>query len=207
MSSVAAQTVPSPSGVGLTPGPSDPKNVLLALANRLLAVIKRGDSVLLTVSIFVIGVILVKVFCDHSNINDRVFKPHNWFPVHNKTLKKVLQSGRGKSYALHDRKLSGDKVETMDECDQKNKKEVTPKTKKKSETFYVMSLWAVAHVLFYAILGFTVPRLWPAFIGTSFAWEIIEMQVSDCHCMLDPIWNMVGMTLGMGLHKLVYKSF
>jgi hypothetical protein len=196
MSSVAAQAVQSVL-------PSDPKNILRVMLDRLLAAIKRGDSVILTVALVASCFILIKVFCDHSSVNERFFRPHNFFPIHNKNIARVMRYVRGDNYGLHQRKLGGDSQGVR----HKKSKAEKPVKPSRPEKYHLMTAWSVSHVLFYALLGFVAPRLWPALVCTSITWEIIEFSVSDCHDVMDLVCNSVGMGIGMGLHKLVYKSF
>jgi hypothetical protein len=99
-----------------------------------------------------------------------------------KGMKSFINVGRGSNYYL-------------------NNKYATIPTK------CLLTGWALAHIILYAIIGFNLPDMfWESlFIGILF--EIIECTAYKAHDVLDVLWNTLGFFIGYLLNKIYNKAF
>lgn len=64
----------------------------------------------------------------------------------------------------------------------------------------LMTWWSVMHVAFHALLGWLTPDAFWLILAIGIGFELYEWLRFDCHDMLDPIWNLIGLLIGRCLY-------
>jgi len=74
-------------------------------------------------------------------------------------------------------------------------------------TIYSLNLWSLSHLILYILLGYFAPNLWYISLTMSVVWESIEFLLEDYTYIkfksLDYIINLIGLIIGLLIHKVV----
>jgi hypothetical protein len=81
----------------------------------------------------------------------------------------------------------------------------------KKEIFYKCNSWCIVHFIHYIVLAFFAPSYWWLLIIIGFLFEIFEWFLSiltihiDYKIIADTLTNALGVFVGLGLRKIIYK--
>ena len=70
----------------------------------------------------------------------------------------------------------------------------------------VLSGWGVGHIFMYALITVFVPRYWKKLFLIGLLWELMEYPFGVAYA-LDPVYNGVGIAIGLGIRGLLNLCF
>lgn len=156
----------------------------------------QKNSILFATIIYGIGGLLVKVFCEYTKVHEKYLSKVQLIELkkHNKCYE-FFEFCRGNNYNLQHSDMNGNVKETETNTDSSS----SPS----SSSYHLITGWNASHVLLYGILGFVAPDLWWLYFVVSIYWELFEVK-SECHDMMDLIWNSLGLLSGMTLRNMLF---
>ena len=66
-----------------------------------------------------------------------------------------------------------------------------------------LPVWALLHILTYALISFFVPQLWYITFIIGILWEYVE-SLYNAEFWLDILWNGIGILFGVGLRAIFF---
>ena len=133
---------------------------------------------------------------DNSNKVNKII--HHCYVLHISPFIKWLTSSRGKNYyTIINKRINNENEYNINEEEENNKK----------QKYCLVSLWAIAHVFTYMVIGFFCPNLFIQSFICGALFEFYEKYTWDCHDKLDVIFNSIGFVIGYIIYKNKKRLF
>ena len=143
---------------------------------------------------FALVLLINKILSTEHSYSDGLYKYMYECIYYNESpICKKLTSTRGSKYYT----ISGERKVTNDD---------DKKLFEKNQSYCIVSLWALLHIILYIIIGFYCPNLFIPSLIIGALFEYFENLQWDCHDALDVAFNSFGFGIGYVLNKIIFKN-